>query len=263
MLTEAELTARVRAVVDPQVMAMGLQYDARASDILRRCLMREYEAGHWKMTEPGEPFYATAWFNLAKNMNEPDEFVTPDGLAMRIETFKHTMLPTEWDIDKRYTDNLKDRYAVAAYPNCSVFTLNGVEHVSHSYAMVYFCASNPPEDMDWQPEGKDFPLAQGREITINREASDAPNIPTSDGDILGASPSTADGKFVERLIAHCNTAKATQPLHNKAHHDRWTHVKGLIGVHDFEGAKAYARLWAAKNWQAWVDLEKLLDDIDG
>ena len=85
----------------------------------------------------------------------------------------------------------------------------------------------------------------------NPQAGGAADSPASAGDDVS--------DRIERLIAHCNTAKATQPLHNKAHHDRWTHVKGLIGVHDFEGAKAYARLWAAKNWQAWVDLETMLD----
>ena len=167
-LKENELLKRVRAIIDPKMAAMGLKYDARASDILRRCILREYEKGHWKMDKPGAPFYATAWFNRATNYNEPPEFVTPAGMAERIDTFKHRMLPTEWDIDRRYTDNIKDRYAVAAYPNCSVFTLNGEKHIRHTYGMVYFCSSNPPDDMDWQPDGREFPQSGNRKITIDR-----------------------------------------------------------------------------------------------
>lgn len=251
-LTEKELLKRVRAIIDPKMKDMGLKHNARASDILRRCIMREYEKGHWKMRNPGNPFYANAWFNVSITYNEPDEFVTPEGIAGRLETFKHRMLPTEWDIDKRYTDNIKDLYGIAAYPNCSIFTLNGVEHVRHTYGMVYFCSSNPPEDMDWQPEGKEFPQSENRKITIDRPKKAEP-------------PAEKEGEgwdeTVRDIIAHCENAKDTQPLSNIGHHERWDNVIDMIERGEILPAIQYAEKYAARGWRAWKELEKMLGEL--
>ena len=257
-LTEAELLKRVRAVIDPKMKGMGLKHNARASDILRRCIMREYEKGHWKMRNPGNPFYANAWFNVSVTYNEPDEFVTPEGIAGRLETFKHRMLPTEWDIDKRYTDNIKDLYAVAAYPNCSIFTLNGVEHVRHTYGMVYFCSSMPPEDMDWQPEGKEFPQSENRRITIDKPKKPDPLIDREDEKKWA---NEALKIVMDNIIAHCKRAKATQPLSNIGHHERWDNVMDMIEKDEILPAIQYAGKYAERGWKAWQELENMLDEL--
>ena len=267
MLTEKELLRRVRAVIDPKMDEMGLEHAPHASDLLRRCLMREYEAGHWKMRNPGNPFYANAWFNVAANYNEPDEFVTPDGIAERIETFKHRMLPTEYDIDRRFTDNVKDRYAVAAYPRCSIFTLNGAEHVRHSYAMVYFCASNPPDDMDWQPEGRSFPQSENREIEVRHDTQGQDETAREEGeqgrddgvrgDDLGGAGSSGRASL-DNIFRHIEKAKATQPVTNAGHHMRWDHVTLLIKSNRESEAREYAKQWAGKGWQPWKELVGML-----
>ena len=229
--------------------------------------MREYEAGHWKMTAPGNPFYATAYFNLATNFNEPDEFVTPEGIAERIETFRHRMLPTEYDIDKRFTDNVKDRYAVAAYPRCSIFTLNGAEHVRHTYAMVYFCASNPPDDMDWQPEGRSFPQSENREIEVRHDTQGQDETAREEGaqgrddgvrgnDLGGAGSAGRAG--LDNVFRHIEKAKATQPESNTQHHARWVKVRQDIESGNLGAAREYAKEWAGKGWQPWKELVGML-----
>ena len=212
------------------------------------------------MTAPGNPFYATAWFNLSANYNEPDEFVTLEGIAQRIETFKHRMLPTEYDIDKRFTDNLKDRYAVAAYPRCSVFTLNGREHVRHSYAMVYFCASNPPDDMNWQPEGKSFPQSENRSLEIDRPEKGKDDDAGNDGGADSGSGNDS-GPDTSAIIAHCDRYKITQPASNAGHHVRWDTAKRMVNEGNYGAAISYAEQWCGRGWKPWCELITKLKEI--
>ena len=94
-------------------------------------------------------------------------------------------------------------------------------------------------------------------------AGEQPNVASGDSggdDGSAADPSGSGGPDIDRLIAHCQAAKGTQPLHNKAHHDRWTQVMGYIRDGLFAAAKEFAKPWAAKGWKPWVDLKAMLDD---